>query len=111
MLRVLMAVMYEIVNYKTLFISDVDICVGLGSVFLSYVFIPQMCARFCHQTCCQYVVLKDLVSNVSIVYLPFVTGMFAVIFTNSFKECVCKKMSMGARIAWAVLILGQELYY
>jgi len=32
------------VNYKILFISDIVICVSLGSVFLSYVFILQMCA-------------------------------------------------------------------
>jgi hypothetical protein len=46
-----------------------------------------------YQICCQYVILKVLVSNVGIVYLPFVTGMFAVIFTNASKDgvyvCVC----------------------
>lgn len=85
-----MAVIYEIVNHKILFISDVVISVGLDSVFLSYVFILQMCAwiSLSYQICCQYVILIDLVSNVGIVYLPFVTGMFAVIFTNSSKDCV-----------------------
>lgn len=83
--------MYEVVNYKILFISDVVICVGLGSVFPSYVFILQMCAwkSQSYQICCQYVILKDLVSNVGIVHIPFVTEVFAVIFSSSSKVCVC----------------------
>jgi hypothetical protein len=52
-----------------------------------YLFFKRVHEFLC-QICCQYVILKDLVSNVSIVYLPFVTEMFAVIFTNSSKECV-----------------------
>jgi len=64
---------------------------GSWQFFLSYVFILQMCAWIflSYQICCQYVILRDFVSNVGIVYLPFVTGMFAVIFTNSSKDCVC----------------------
>jgi hypothetical protein len=74
-----------------LFISDVVICVVLGMVFLMCVFIHQMCSRIyqSYQICYQYVILKDLVSNVGLVYLPFVTGIFAFIFTISCKECVC----------------------
>ena len=65
--------------------------VGLGNVFLIYVFIRKMCAwiSLLYQICCQYVILKDLVCNVGIVYLLFVTGMFAVIFISSSKDCVC----------------------